>query len=217
MSAEYAAYNEALMKAGAIVAASACGRPATLASVRVRNGKTEVLDGPYADTQEQLGGYYIIEVRRSGHRATDAELPVARFRSSRMSGPSWCMGLRQQGYDALHDADPPRRGRPRQGAASRSSGPTTPPSTRPSPRPVPAQRRRTAAAGKAATTVRSRDGKTDVLDGPYADTKEQFAGYFFIDVADLDEAIAWANRCPSSQIRLDRDPPDLADAWQAAG
>ena len=50
-----------------------------------------------------------------------------------------------------------------------------------------------------ATTVRQKDGKTDVLDGPYADTKEQFAGYFFITAADLDEAIAWAKRCPSSK------------------
>jgi hypothetical protein len=51
----------------------------------------------------------------------------------------------------------------------------------------------------AATTVRSGEGKTDVLDGPYADTKEQLAGYFMIDVPDLDHAIAWAKRCPSSR------------------
>ena len=51
----------------------------------------------------------------------------------------------------------------------------------------------------AATSIRVHGGKTDVLDGPYADTKEQFAGYFMIDVADLDEAIAWATRCPSSR------------------
>jgi hypothetical protein len=51
----------------------------------------------------------------------------------------------------------------------------------------------------AATTVRHAQGKTDVLDGPYADTKEQFAGYFFVTVPDLDEAIAWAKRCPSSK------------------
>ena len=51
----------------------------------------------------------------------------------------------------------------------------------------------------AATTVRQQDGKTDVLDGPYADTKEQFAGYFFITADNLDEAIAWAKRCPSSK------------------
>jgi hypothetical protein len=51
----------------------------------------------------------------------------------------------------------------------------------------------------AATTIRVRDGHTNVLDGPYADTKEQLAGYFMIEVPDLDEAIAWARRCPSSK------------------
>lgn len=50
----------------------------------------------------------------------------------------------------------------------------------------------------AATTVRIADGKSQVLDGPYADTKEQFGGYFLIDVADLDAAIAWAARCPAA-------------------
>jgi hypothetical protein len=50
----------------------------------------------------------------------------------------------------------------------------------------------------AATTVRIDNGKTQVLDGPYADTKEQFGGYFTIDVADLDTAIAWAKRCPAA-------------------
>jgi len=51
----------------------------------------------------------------------------------------------------------------------------------------------------AATTVRQAGGKADVLDGPYADTKEQFAGYFFVEAKDLDEAIVWAKRCPSSK------------------
>ena len=50
-----------------------------------------------------------------------------------------------------------------------------------------------------ATTVRARGGESTVLDGPYADTKEQLAGYYLIDVPDLDEAIAWAKRCPSSK------------------
>ncbi|HEY2179829.1 MAG TPA: YciI family protein [Caulobacteraceae bacterium] len=51
----------------------------------------------------------------------------------------------------------------------------------------------------AATTVRVAADKTAVLDGPYADTKEQLAGYFLIDAPDLDEAIAWAARCPSAR------------------
>ena len=48
-----------------------------------------------------------------------------------------------------------------------------------------------------ATTVRIANGKSQVLDGPYADTKEQFGGYFIIEVADLDAALAWAARCPA--------------------
>jgi hypothetical protein len=52
----------------------------------------------------------------------------------------------------------------------------------------------------AATTVRVADGKTQVLNGPYADTKEQLGGYFLIDVPDLDEALAWAARCPGASF-----------------
>jgi hypothetical protein len=74
----------------------------------------------------------------------------------------------------------------------------------------------------AATTVRVREGKAKVLDGPYADTKEQLAGYFMIDVADLDEAITWARRCPSSQygaieIRPLTPPPSWPSAWAPQG
>jgi hypothetical protein len=50
----------------------------------------------------------------------------------------------------------------------------------------------------AATTVRLANGKPQVLDGPYADTKEQLGGYFLIDVADLDAALSWAARCPAA-------------------
>jgi hypothetical protein len=49
-----------------------------------------------------------------------------------------------------------------------------------------------------ATTVRVADGKSQVLDGPYADSKEQLGGYYLIDVADLDAAISWASRCPGA-------------------
>jgi hypothetical protein len=50
----------------------------------------------------------------------------------------------------------------------------------------------------AATTVRVTDGKTKVLDGPYAETKEQLGGYYIIDVPDLDAALSWAGRCPGA-------------------
>lgn len=49
-----------------------------------------------------------------------------------------------------------------------------------------------------ATTVRLRDGKRLVQDGPFADAKEQLGGYFVIDVPDLDAALEWAARAPSA-------------------
>jgi hypothetical protein len=49
-----------------------------------------------------------------------------------------------------------------------------------------------------ATTVRVANGKSQVLDGPYADSKEQLGGYYLIDVPDLDAALSWAARCPAS-------------------
>jgi hypothetical protein len=48
----------------------------------------------------------------------------------------------------------------------------------------------------AATSVRVRDGKRLVTDGPFAETREQLGGYMLIDVKDLDEAIAIAARIP---------------------
>ena len=50
----------------------------------------------------------------------------------------------------------------------------------------------------AATTVRIANGKPQVLDGPYADTKAQLGGFHLIEVPDLDAAISWAARSPTS-------------------
>ena len=55
------------------------------------------------------------------------------------------------------------------------------------------------ASSKAATTVRIQSGKTQVLDGPYADSKEKLGGYYLIDVPDLDKALSWAARCPAAE------------------
>jgi hypothetical protein len=49
-----------------------------------------------------------------------------------------------------------------------------------------------------ATTVRIREGKTNVVNGPYAEAKEQLAGYYIIDVPDMDSALSWASRCPGA-------------------
>ena len=51
-----------------------------------------------------------------------------------------------------------------------------------------------------ATSVRVRDGKRLVTDGPFAETREQLGGYYLIDANDLDEAIAIAARIPSARL-----------------
>jgi hypothetical protein len=51
-----------------------------------------------------------------------------------------------------------------------------------------------------ATTVRVRDGKRLVTDGPFAETKEQLGGYYLVEARDLDEAIGLAARIPSVRM-----------------
>jgi hypothetical protein len=66
-----------------------------------------------------------------------------------------------------------------------------------------------------ATTVRVRDGERLLTDGPFAETREALAGFYFVDVEDLDAAIGWAQRIPGAasgavEVRAvrvyDRDP-----------
>ena len=49
-----------------------------------------------------------------------------------------------------------------------------------------------------ATTVRMQDGRPFISDGPFAETKEQLAGYYILDCKDLDEAIGWAAQIPTA-------------------
>ena len=51
----------------------------------------------------------------------------------------------------------------------------------------------------AATVVRARNRKATVLNGPYIESKEQLGGYYIIEAADLDGALAWAARCPGAE------------------
>ncbi|MEO8608163.1 MAG: YciI family protein [Chloroflexota bacterium] len=59
---EYNAYTEAIRKSGAFVGAEALHPVNTATTVRVQNGKTVTTDGPFAETKEQLGGYYVVNV-----------------------------------------------------------------------------------------------------------------------------------------------------------
>lgn len=63
LSDESMAYCEELQKNGQFIAASPLHPIETATTVRVREGKTSVTDGPFAETKEQLGGYYLIDVK----------------------------------------------------------------------------------------------------------------------------------------------------------
>lgn len=80
MSPDYAAYNEAMAKAGIMLGGERLRPTTTAASVRIVDGKTEVLDGPYAETKEQFGGYYMIDVPDMDQAvAWAARCPAARY------------------------------------------------------------------------------------------------------------------------------------------
>ena len=72
-----------------------------------------------------------------------------------------------------------------------------------------------------ATTVRQAGGASTVIDGPFAESKEQFAGYYLIDVADLDAALEWAKKVPlgdgSIEVRPVAMMPDETGTPQVVG
>ena len=60
---EYFAFSEGIRRSGQYVAGEALQPTATATTVRVRNGKVSTTDGPFAETKEQLGGFYLIEAK----------------------------------------------------------------------------------------------------------------------------------------------------------
>jgi hypothetical protein len=77
---EYFAYTEELREQGKLVGADALQPTETAKSVRIREGELSTTDGPFAETKEQLGGYYLIDVE-SADEAVEwaAKVPSARF------------------------------------------------------------------------------------------------------------------------------------------
>jgi hypothetical protein len=76
---EYVAFTQAILGSGEMVGGERLGRVDTATSVRVRGGTTSVTDGPFAETKEHLGGFYLIDVPDLD-RALElaAEIPAAR-------------------------------------------------------------------------------------------------------------------------------------------
>ena len=79
---EYMAFTQGIMKSGHHRAGDALQQISTATTVRVRNGKTVTTDGPFAETREQLGGYYLVEAKDLDEAISiAARIPSARYGS----------------------------------------------------------------------------------------------------------------------------------------
>jgi hypothetical protein len=79
---EYFTFTEDIRKNGKYIAGEALQPTATASTVRVRNGKVSTTDGPFAETKEQLGGFYLVEAKDLNEAIQIASrIPSARFGS----------------------------------------------------------------------------------------------------------------------------------------
>src|SRR5260370_42649281 len=82
MHEEYGVFTQSIVQAGHFKGGDALQRSSTATTVRVRGGKTLTTDGPFAETREQLGGYYMIEAKNLDDAITiAARVPSAKFGS----------------------------------------------------------------------------------------------------------------------------------------
>jgi hypothetical protein len=92
MSNEYAEFTKSIVQAGHFKAGDRLKPTSSASTVRVRNGKTAITDGPFAETREQLGGYYLIEAKNLDEAtAIAARIPGARNGSIEVR-PVWPLG-----------------------------------------------------------------------------------------------------------------------------
>ena len=80
MMAAYGEFTESIRESGQLLAGDALHPATTATSVRVRDGETIVTDGPFAETKEQLGGYYLVEAKDADEAiALAARIPGATY------------------------------------------------------------------------------------------------------------------------------------------
>jgi hypothetical protein len=213
MHEEIPLWLESLSRRGADVYGHVLQPAATAKTVRVRDGRTLVLDGPFAETKEFVGGFDIIDCADLDEAiAIAAEHPVARFHAVEVrpflrqpeSERTGCAPLRADRAIAATLQAPIAGGASRFILLVCANGiPESDAEEEAVSRDIQSwlaenERRGVAryshplADATTATTVRVRDGETLLSDGPFAETKEFIAGFDIIDCAGLDEAVAIA-------------------------
>lgn len=211
MFADYGVFTQEALQSGKMIAGEPLEPVSSATIVRVRNGKTAVTDGPFAETKEWLGGYYTFECA-SLDEALDwaARIPGARTGSievrplapvpgrpvpsgkpimQAMEGKSVYLllihvphsddNMTQAQRDAQFDEYVAFTQDIAASGKLIASDPLQPTST--------------------ATTVRVRNGKRTVTDGPYAETKEWLAGYYAVACDTVEEAQHWAAKIPGAR------------------
>ena len=185
----------------------------TATCVRVRNGHTQVTDGPFAETTEQLGGYYVIDVdNREEAIAIASRLPPAtkgtvEVRPLLPLPDSLTLPEVTSGHHIAGN-----KGRPRDYIVLMYAETGAWPPEEHAPALAESvelchelhRRGQFVSAAplqplETALCVRLRHGRRMIADGPFSETKEHLGGYFLIRVANLDEAIAVASRIPGSR------------------
>lgn len=89
MTQEYAEFTKSIVQAGQLKAGDRLRPTSTASTVRVRNGKVLITDGPFAETREQLGGYYLVEAKDLDEAlGLAARIPGAKYGSVEVR-PIW--------------------------------------------------------------------------------------------------------------------------------
>jgi hypothetical protein len=200
-------YSRELADAGAYVSGEGLQTSANATTLRKQGGERILTDGPFIETKEQVGGFYVIECKDvddaidwaakmpSAEGGICEVRPVMDYAAVGSEVPEWRADARAKKYVVLLWGDE---------SEWESWGPEE----------LQEQMTRwedydrdAKAAGvllggegleptKAAKTLRVRNGERFVTDGPFAETKEQLGGFYLLDCKDLDEAIDWAARVP---------------------
>lgn len=209
--ADHLAYREKLDASRQLVAADPLASVRSAVTVRRRGGKLSVTDGPFVETKEQLGGYFLIDVRDLNDAIRVAShIPSARLGAIEvrplacLEGVAGCAGRAPREargtrylclvcYEEAHLDALPKAQRDALVAdnvacdeALVKSGQLIVANA--------------LAPVQSATLVRVRGGKLQVSDGPYAETKEQIGGFVLIAAKDLDDAIRVAARMPVARL-----------------
>lgn len=196
---------------GRFLAAAPLQPVATAASVRVRSGETLITAGPFAETTEQLGGFFLIDVPDLDEAITiAARLPSAHKGTVEIRPVQALDGLPEFRFAAPPPADTARYLLLcyDDEAAWTEAGPAALSAAQAE---AAALTRRLADRGEyvaasplhpvaTATSVRVRQGKRLITDGPFAETREFLGGYHLVDVRDINAAIAISARHPGARV-----------------